>query len=220
MMNREDVLRELELLPVWQLRAPLLPLEKVSQAELTQLELVAAISETSVTTSVTEVQLETVQVELGKTKGISESDSDLEGVFEPQSAISQSLLGIDSEEGHWMFVMPNAEWLAEETLLFQNICQALRIKAKTRRILADSADVLQGVQPKVLIALGEPTAQALLASTALLEDLRGTLHSCQGISLVVTYDLTHLLRHVTDKAKAWQDLCLALQVLQDQVFQD
>jgi DNA polymerase len=42
--------------------------------------------------------------------------------------------------------------------------------------------------------------------------LRGKVHQYQGVPLVVTYHPAYLLRNLPDKAKAWEDLCLAASV--------
>ncbi|NOU00949.1 MAG: uracil-DNA glycosylase, partial [Gallionella sp.] len=48
---------------------------------------------------------------------------------------------------------------------------------------------------------------------ATLASLRGTPHNYQGIPLIVTYHPSYLLRSPMEKAKAWQDLCLAVESL-------
>ena len=74
-------------------------------------------------------------------------------------------------------------------------------------------------RPKMILAMGRYAAQALLAQTVSnpvppLGQLRGTVHSYQGIPVVVTYSPANLLRNPVDKAKAWADLCLAKAALQ------
>jgi uracil-DNA glycosylase len=69
-------------------------------------------------------------------------------------------------------------------------------------------------RPKMILAMGRYAAQALLAQTVSnpvppLGQLRGVVHSYQGIPVVVTYSPANLLRNPADKAKAWADLCLA-----------
>lgn len=72
------------------------------------------------------------------------------------------------------------------------------------------------IQPKVIVALGKTAATALLQTgDATLGSLRGTLHDYHGIPLIVTYHPAYLLRSPMEKAKAWQDLCLAVQTLQN-----
>lgn len=66
------------------------------------------------------------------------------------------------------------------------------------------------VQPDVLLVMGRLAAQALLASHAPFGKLRGQVHDLHGAKAVVTYDATYLLRSPADKAKAWDDLCLAM----------
>jgi len=70
------------------------------------------------------------------------------------------------------------------------------------------------IQPRVIVALGKTAATALLNKDAMLGSLRGTLHDFGGIPLVVTYHPAYLLRSPMEKAKAWQDLCLAVQTMQ------
>lgn len=65
------------------------------------------------------------------------------------------------------------------------------------------------VRPRLIVALGKTAATALLGRDATLGGLRGRLHDYGGIPLVVTYHPAYLLRTPMDKAKAWQDLCLA-----------
>jgi uracil-DNA glycosylase family 4 len=60
--------------------------------------------------------------------------------------------------------------------------------------------------------MGRLAAQALLQSTEPLAKLRGQVHAVQGQSVVITIDPTYLLRNPQDKAKAWDDLCLALSI--------
>ncbi|MGI4855312.1 MAG: uracil-DNA glycosylase family protein [Janthinobacterium lividum] len=69
------------------------------------------------------------------------------------------------------------------------------------------------VQPKVLLALGRFAAQSLLQSQAKIGALRGTVHRHEGVPVIATYHPAYLLRTMTDKAKAWQDLCLARDTL-------
>ncbi len=71
---------------------------------------------------------------------------------------------------------------------------------------------IQLVQPQLLIAVGRIAAQALLATTTPIGQLRGQVHQYAGVPLVVTYHPAYLLRSPTQKRKAWEDLLLALQV--------
>jgi DNA polymerase len=74
------------------------------------------------------------------------------------------------------------------------------------------------VQPSVIVAMGR------FANLVLLQDYpedarlplgrqRGKIYRYQGVPVLVTYTPRALLRQPADKAKAWADLCLAMEVL-------
>ncbi|MEW9897842.1 uracil-DNA glycosylase [Chitinivorax sp. PXF-14] len=65
------------------------------------------------------------------------------------------------------------------------------------------------IQPKIIVALGRFAAQSLLKSDARIGSLRGKVHTYHGVPLVITYHPAYLLRNQPDKARAWEDLCLA-----------
>ncbi|SEI95193.1 uracil-DNA glycosylase [Paraburkholderia diazotrophica] len=65
------------------------------------------------------------------------------------------------------------------------------------------------VKPKLIVALGRFAAQSLLKTDASISSLRGRVHEYEGVPVVVTYHPAYLLRSLGDKAKSWQDLCLA-----------
>ena len=68
------------------------------------------------------------------------------------------------------------------------------------------------VQPKLILAMGRFAVQMVLRSSDPVGKLRGRVHRYQGVPLVVTYHPAYLLRNLPDKARAWDDLCLAAQV--------
>jgi DNA polymerase len=69
------------------------------------------------------------------------------------------------------------------------------------------------IQPRLLIALGRVAAVNLLARDATIASLRGRVHDWRGTPLLVTYHPAYLLRNLPDKAKAWDDLCLARETM-------
>ncbi len=71
------------------------------------------------------------------------------------------------------------------------------------------------VQPRVILAMGRFAVQTLLQSAEPIGKLRGRVHRFEGVPLVVTYHPAYLLRNLVDKARAWEDLCLAAQVVDD-----
>ncbi len=75
------------------------------------------------------------------------------------------------------------------------------------------------VQPAVIVAMGRFANQVLLQDhpqeAALpLGRQRGQVYRYQGVPVLVTYTPQALLRQAADKAKAWADLCLAMDLLQ------
>jgi uracil-DNA glycosylase len=68
---------------------------------------------------------------------------------------------------------------------------------------------IQLVQPRIILAMGRFAVQSLLRSNEPIGRLRGRVHRYQGVPLVVTYHPAYLLRNLEDKARAWDDLCLA-----------
>jgi DNA polymerase len=69
-------------------------------------------------------------------------------------------------------------------------------------------------QPKIILAMGRFAVQSLLQTTDPIGRLRGKAHCYQGVPVIVTYHPAYLLRALPEKAKAWQDLCLALETLE------
>lgn len=65
------------------------------------------------------------------------------------------------------------------------------------------------IQPRLIVALGRPAAQTLLAAEVKIGASRGRLFEHQGVPMLITYHPAYLLRNLTDKSKSWEDLCFA-----------
>lgn len=72
------------------------------------------------------------------------------------------------------------------------------------------------LQPRLIVLLGRAAVNALLGDIGSLASLRGRSFEYRGpeaaaraIPVLVTYHPAYLLRTLTDKAKAWEDLCRA-----------
>jgi uracil-DNA glycosylase family 4 len=70
------------------------------------------------------------------------------------------------------------------------------------------------VQPRVILAMGRFAVQSLLRTDEAIGRLRGQVHRYQGVPTIVTYHPAYLLRNLPDKARAWEDLCLAAQTME------
>ena len=68
------------------------------------------------------------------------------------------------------------------------------------------------VRPKIILAMGRFAVQSLLQTTEPIGKLRGQVHRYHGVPVIVTYHPAYLLRNLPEKAKAWADLCLAMDV--------
>jgi uracil-DNA glycosylase len=67
------------------------------------------------------------------------------------------------------------------------------------------------VKPKIIVAMGRFAVQSLLRTEEPIGRLRGRVHTYEGVPVIVTYHPAYLLRTPADKAKAWDDLCLAME---------
>ena len=65
------------------------------------------------------------------------------------------------------------------------------------------------LRPRIILAMGRFAVQTLLRTNEPIGKLRGRVHRYQGVPMVVTYHPAYLLRNLPDKARAWEDLCLA-----------
>ena len=74
------------------------------------------------------------------------------------------------------------------------------------------------INPRIVLAVGRIAAQLLLDSDEPLGRLRGRQHSLKDgtLPLVVTYHPAYLLRSPSQKGKAWQDLCIAQRIANEQ----
>jgi DNA polymerase len=194
-MTQEDVLRELELLPMWHLRASLTPLAPAAQA----------------VSSVPVMPAAHVEAPVVPEPVVPEPDKAEPVAPEPIEALAWTQ--VVSTDGAWLFVSHTASLSADEWQLLQNMAKAMRISLSPPHAMTDPGHVLSASSAKMLIAFGETAAQQLLASQASLPTLRGQLHACHGRTLVATHALDHLLQQPLDKAHTWHDLRLAMQAL-------
>ena len=65
------------------------------------------------------------------------------------------------------------------------------------------------LRPRIILAMGRFAVQTLLRTSEPIGKLRGRVHRYQGVPMIVTYHPAYLLRNLGDKARAWEDLCLA-----------
>ena len=73
-------------------------------------------------------------------------------------------------------------------------------------------ELLASANADVVLVMGRLVAQAVLQSTEPLVKLRGQVHRLHSAKVIITIDPAYLLRNPLDKAKAWDDLCLAISI--------
>ncbi len=110
--------------------------------------------------------------------------------------------------------------------LLQRMLHAARLHQGSQVWLAPMQRSAQGgvqgleqalaLEPDLVFIMGRLAAQALLETAEPLGRLRGQVHELWGTPAIVSYDCVTLLRNPADKAKAWDDLCLALQLAREQ----
>jgi uracil-DNA glycosylase len=72
---------------------------------------------------------------------------------------------------------------------------------------------LEIIRPKVILALGSTSAEAMLGVRKSLGELRNKVHTYNGIPLVVTYHPAALLRNPNWKKPTWDDVRIVRQLL-------
>lgn len=72
---------------------------------------------------------------------------------------------------------------------------------------------LELIRPKVIMALGGTAGEAILGVKKSLGELRGRVHTYNGIPLIVTYHPAALLRNPNWKKPTWDDVRIARQLL-------
>jgi DNA polymerase len=73
---------------------------------------------------------------------------------------------------------------------------------------------IDAIKPKVIIALGKFSAQALLKTTDPITRLRGRVYNLRGASLIPTFHPAYLLRNPAAKRDVWDDMKKARAILQ------
>lgn len=79
-------------------------------------------------------------------------------------------------------------------------------------------DQIRIIRPRVIVTLGTPAVRTLLGGGKGINAFRGQSYPLPGsseIMVVPTFHPAYLLRNETEKAKAWQDLKIALAILKE-----
>ncbi|MDX9994152.1 MAG: uracil-DNA glycosylase [Rhodocyclaceae bacterium] len=221
-MNRDQMLKEMGLGPIWKLRQP--PKKKRGAAP--EPEPVAPVDDRTAAIAamgwdeLKQAVASCTACELCQTR-------------------KQAVLGVGDPDADWLFVGegPGAEedergepFVGQAGKLLDAMLAAIDLKRGQRVYIANAvkcrppnnrtpeagetaacwpflARQIELIRPKLIVTLGKPAAQTLLQEEVTISRARGVVQDFAGIPLIVTYHPAYLLRNLPDKAKAWEDLC-------------
>lgn len=199
-LGREDVLRELELLPVWRLRTPLadsaLPaIELPSAPEASTKErieqTVTVLPESVIAEPVTEMMVESEPAPIME---IPENTRP-----EPAAPLVQS---------PWLLLSPQTDDSAQQ--LLENIVRALKLTSEELHISRQPLKVAQ-VQSQFAILFGLDTANTFLGTNHTdIASIRGQILTHAEMRYVITHHPDAMLANPLLKKEVWHDLCLLL----------
>lgn len=233
-MNRDQILKEMGLGPIWKLRQP--PRKKKGASGNVMAPSVDARQLDARTEAIAAMGWEELQqavaactaCELCKTR-------------------KQAVLGVGDPAADWLFVGegPGAEedergepFVGQSGKLLDNMLAAIGLRRGSNVYIANSvkcrppdnrapepgetaacwpflARQVELIAPRLIVTLGRPAAQTLLQQDVKIAAARGMTHDFAGMPLIVTYHPAYLLRNLPDKAKAWEDLCFMRKTMQD-----
>jgi uracil-DNA glycosylase len=200
------MLRELELLPVWKLRQPM--------PDFIQAQTPAVALQTLDAANMPEV------LELpAETSVALEASAAIDAPPEIASAemateLSKPLRALISEELTYLFLMQSAMQDEAAEVLLKNMLRAMRLICRFEA--ENTAEhIFSQYTPKLIICFGAEAANQLTQQSLDMSQWRSHQpHHFQQMPMIVTFTPQYLLQHNQDKALVWQDLCLAMQLVQ------
>jgi len=242
MTRREEMLREMGLMPLWRLRT-----DRVHQAP----ELARAPAETAEAGSIAMPEAR-VQADARREVIMRMEWAELEETVAKCCACAlhttrtRTVFGVGDGNANWMFIGegPGAEedaigepFVGQAGRLLDNMLAALDLGRHANVYIANVVKCrppgnrnpatveakacepflqrqIDLIKPRLIVALGRVAALNLLGREVSISSLRGRVLDYKGTPLIVTYHPAYLLRSLTEKAKAWEDLCFALKTMQ------
>ena len=209
-LKREDMLRELELLPAWRLNAPLETKQEAAPSEAPIAPQIEQQIETEIVVEVKEVLSQEIETQTPAVPDVANMD---------WAELKQYVVGAGDQNADWVFV-GDVPADGDASVLLDKMLIAIQLQRGKNVYLTQLAEPayfkrqVALIQPKLIVAFGEKAAQSLLGSNESLDALRGKVHHYENVALIASYAPSHLLQHTQDKAKAWADLCLARDAMQ------
>lgn len=207
-LNREDMLRELELLPVWRARLPApASLQAATVIEAVATPLVAEVAVEVVAEPVVEASVpEVVEMEVPVSIALEQTpQAPLPEVNEPLPEVAVELL----VQTPWLLYCPQAEDAQSQQLL-HNILRALQLSLEVVTLYQQQLVSAQ-VGSRFCVLFGLDAANRFLAADYLeIAAVRGKILTDGDRQVVVTHHPQAMLENPLLKREVWQDLCLLL----------
>lgn len=239
----ENVLRELNLYPLWVRRGVSAPAARVPAPVVTEAPAEVKVEAPVVPPPAIERQA-LPDVATLDWPALKEKVRDCTAC-KLRAGCTQTVFGVGDEQADWLFVGegPGAEedaqgepFVGQAGKLLDNMLFSIGLKRGEKVYIANvvkcrppdnrtpEADEIASclpwlrqqialIKPKIIVALGKTAATSLLGREATLGSLRGSFHDFHGTPLLVTYHPAYLLRSPSEKAKAWQDLKSAVALM-------
>jgi len=220
-MNRDQILKEMGLGPIWKLRQP----PKKKRGEPAPLGTAPVDDRTA---AIATMGWDELKLAVADCKAC-----------ELCQTRKQAVLGVGDPDADWLFIGegPGADedergepFVGQAGKLLDAMLAAIDLKRGNKVYIANAvkcrppnnrtpepaetaacwpflARQIELIQPKLIVTLGKPAAQTLLQQDVTISRARGQVHDFAGIPLIITYHPAYLLRNLPDKAKAWEDLC-------------
>ena len=256
MSRRDEMLREMELTPVWRLRDRAGRDEAPAEPDATSAASPVAPANPAV---VAEADQQAPGATGDRRAAIMRMDwpalkERVSGCVDCRlhQQRNRTVFGVGDEKAEWLFVGegPGADedrqgepFVGQAGKLLDNMLAAIRLKRGENVYIAnvvkcrppgnrnpapDEASQcepylkrqIELIRPRLIVALGKIAAVNLLGRDASIASLRGKIHDYMAIPLIVTYHPAYLLRTLPDKAKAWTDLCFAVDTMRGLQTQD
>ncbi|WP_370583275.1 hypothetical protein [Methylophilus sp. QUAN] len=206
-LNREDMLRELELLPVWRARVPApTSLQAATVVEAVATPLVAEVAVEVVAEPVVEaVTPEVVELEVPVSIEFEQApQAPLPEVNEPPEVAVELLV-----QTPWLLYCSQTEDAQSQQLL-QNILRALQLPLEVVTLYQQQLVSAQ-VDSRFCVLFGLDAANRFLAADHLeIAAVRGKILTDGDRQVVVTHHPQAMLENSLLKREVWQDLCLLL----------
>lgn len=201
-LGREDILRELELLPVWRLRTPV--------AESTLLAITVRASPEVSTESLIEQSSQVLIETIGADPVIElRADSEPAPIAEIPENTQPEIATEPMIQSPWLIMCPKVDGADAEALL-QNIVRALKLSPEELHVSHQPLKVAQ-VQSRFAVLFGLEAANAFLGTNHVdLVSIRGQLFTHDDMRYVITHHPDAMLANPLLKKEVWHDLCLLL----------